>query len=251
MAIACGFTANTAMAADGNSRGHKSENVAAFARQKYRGCRILDRDTDNGFIELKIRHKNIEKILLFSPSGQWLRTLWDIRREQLPEGVVSGLRSAGFGFRDIDDNDNQAVESPKGRFYAIQARASGHDRIYLVNRRGKVLRSFTDDEWNDGRFPDDRKHHGWDDVKTTSTKAMTSGMTTEEDTAAKMTVRTTSTKATTSGMTTEEYTAAKMTAKTTLTRAMTSGMTDTHPYNEYRENGTFLQMRKRLAHHHQ
>ena len=163
MAIACGFTANTAMAADGNSRGHKSENVAAFARQKYRGCRILDRDTDNGFIELKIRHKNIEKILLFSPSEQWLRTLWDIRREQLPEGVVSGLRSAGFGFRDIDDNDNQAVESPKGRFYAIQARASGHDRIYLVNRRGKVLRSFTDDEWNDGRFPDDRKHHGWDD----------------------------------------------------------------------------------------
>ena len=123
-----------------------------FVKRKYPGCRILDRDTDNGLTEIKIRHDGVEKIVLFDGSGRWLRTLWDVRRTGLPEWALSAMERIGFAFNNVDDNDNQAVETPDGLFYAIQAeRNDRRDRIYVVSRRG-VASQFTDDEWSDGRL---------------------------------------------------------------------------------------------------
>ena len=123
-----------------------------FVRRKYPGCRILDRDTDDGLVEIKIRHEGKEKIVLFDGGGKWLRTLWDVRRTGLPEWALSVMERIGFTFKNVDDNDNQAVETPDGLFYAIQAERNDRpDRIYIVSRRG-VASQYTDDEWADGRL---------------------------------------------------------------------------------------------------
>ena len=126
-------------------------DISSFAKKRYPGCRILDRDTDDGLTEVKIRHEGREKILLFDGS-KWLRTLWEVRREALPRWAVSAMNKIGFGYKNIDDNDNQAVDTPDGLYYAIQAQSDRRpDLIYLVTRRG-IIGEYTNDEWDDGRL---------------------------------------------------------------------------------------------------
>ncbi len=138
--------------------------VNSFIKQKYPGCRILDRDTDDGFVEIKIRHHGIEKIILFDGNAKWLHTLWEVRRNQLPERVIVGLKRAGFAYSDIDDNDNQLLETPRGRYFAVQVDCGRRDGMYLVSERGKVIRRYSDDRWNDGRiYFGGRFNKEWDD----------------------------------------------------------------------------------------
>ena len=126
-------------------------DINSFVRQRYPGCRILDKDTDDGLLEVKIRHQGVEKILLFD-EGRWLRTLWELRRSSLPERVLSAFRRAGFRYENIDDNDNMAVDTPNGRFYAVQAKRNDREYIYVVSRNGDFARRYTSDGWDDGRL---------------------------------------------------------------------------------------------------
>ena len=85
------------------------DDIRKWINKLYPDARILDRDSDNGFLEVKISHKGYEKIALFNPDNKkWLRTIWEIRREALPRRVLNRLESLGFALRYIDDNDNQA-----------------------------------------------------------------------------------------------------------------------------------------------
>lgn len=127
-------------------------SVGSFVERKYPGCRILDRDIDDGFWEVKIRHEGREKIVLFDGSGRWLHTLWEVDRVQLPDRVIAALERAGFDFPEIDDNDNQEVETPRGHYYAVQIDAGDCDGMYLVSSGGKLVRRYTHDRWNDGRL---------------------------------------------------------------------------------------------------
>ena len=159
-----------AYADDGGSRrtnadrqfGIRVHDTDAFARQRYEGCRILDKDRDNGFLEVKIRHEGIEKILLFD-GDRWLRTLWEMRREELPERVVSALLNAGFRYENIDDNDEYVVDAPSGRYYAVPAERNQREGIFVISGDGIISHRYTDDSWNDGRiYREDWKHERWD-----------------------------------------------------------------------------------------
>ena len=109
-----------------------------FVRRHYPGCRILDRDHDDGCTEIKIRHDGQEKIVLFN-HNRWVRTLWEVRRERLPKRVVQALAAAGFGYRSLDDNDNYVMENRRGRFYAVQVqRHDDDDSYYLVQPQGAL-----------------------------------------------------------------------------------------------------------------
>lgn len=148
-------TAGTSAIALGKKHTSPSD-IDAFAQGKYPGCHVLDHDTDNGLTELKISHEGREKILLFD-GGQWIRTLWELRRDELPPHIVRALGDAGFAFRDIDDNDNSAVDTPEGRFYAVQAKWKGREGIFFVADDGNIVQRYTSDAWNDGRLRRDNR----------------------------------------------------------------------------------------------
>ena len=68
------------------------DDIRRIISKLYPDARILDRDTDNGMIEIKISHNGYEKIALFDPGNKhWLRTIWEIRRERLPKKVLNRL----------------------------------------------------------------------------------------------------------------------------------------------------------------
>lgn len=137
-----------------NREARQAEGTDELMRQRYDGCRILDHDYDNGYLEVKIVHDGTEKVALFDGSNRWVRTLWETRRERLPERVIEAIGQEGLAYEDIDDNDNKVVDSPGGLLYAVQARRHNDDFIFLVSPVGKIMSTLTADEWNDGRTYD-------------------------------------------------------------------------------------------------
>lgn len=140
-----------------------THDIDRFIKKKYPGCRIIDRDYDDGHLEVKIGHKGTEKTLIFNRRHDWVRTVWELRRTQLPKTVVKAMERMGYSFRHIDDNDNMAVETPDGRFYAVQIDTDRRDHIYIVSEKGRVAHQYTDDGWNDGRVCGDYCCDGWAD----------------------------------------------------------------------------------------
>lgn len=138
-----------------------ADKVRSFVELRYPGARILDRDTDDGLLEVKIRHDGIEKMVLFNRQKQWLRTVWETRRSRLPKRVLNGLAAKGFPYERVDDNDNMVMENPKGLFYAVQVERGNEDYILVVSTVGRILHRFFDDEWDDGRW--DRNEDIFDD----------------------------------------------------------------------------------------
>lgn len=138
-----------------------ADKVRSFIERRYPGARILDRDTDDGLLEVKIRHDGIEKMVLFNRQKQWLRTVWETRRSRLPKRVLNGLAAKGFPYERVDDNDNMVMENPKGLFYAVQVERGNEDYILVVSTVGRILHRFFDDEWDDGRW--DRNEDIFDD----------------------------------------------------------------------------------------
>ncbi len=136
--------------------------INSFVRKKYPGCRILDRDTDDGWLEVKIRHAGREKVLLFV-EGHWVRTLWELRRNELPATVLNTFKRKGFRYENIDDNDNSGIDTPRGRFYAVQAERNDREAIYIVSSRGDIVRRYSSDGWDDGRTFDENWSGRWAD----------------------------------------------------------------------------------------
>lgn len=169
--LLCGtFAASTAQAGNGSDMNdnqivcqqrRSGSDVDRVVKQRYPGCRILDRDYDDGRLEVKIRHQGREKILIFDGDQRWERTVWELRREQLPKAVVRALAGIGFAFRYLDDNDNMAVDTPLGRFYAVQVDTDRRDGIYVVSEGGRIAFRYTDDGWNDGRLRGDDWEREW------------------------------------------------------------------------------------------
>lgn len=138
------------------------DNLERFARQKYPGCSIQDKDFDDNLLEVKISHRGTDKFLLFDHDRRWLRTVWELRREQLPKAVVRALSGLGFSFSHLDDNDNMAVDTPTGRFYAVQVDTDRRDGIYIVSENGRIAHCYTSDGWNDGRLRGEDPLREWD-----------------------------------------------------------------------------------------
>lgn len=132
------------------------DDIRRIISKLYPDARILDRDTDNGMIEIKISHNGYEKIALFDPGNKhWLRTIWEIRRERLPKKVLNRLAKEGIDFKYIDDNDNQAMQNGDGFFFAVQAEKGDHDYVFIISESGKIIRKYIDREWDDDRWRGD------------------------------------------------------------------------------------------------
>lgn len=152
---------------------YAESDPVSFVRNRYPNARILDKDYDDGFIEVKMNHRGAEKIAVFNSGGKWLRTMWEVRRSRLPRAVINVLKRSGFVYEEIDDNDNKAMENRRGMYYIVQADRNDRSYVLVVSERGNIIERFYDDEWDEGRwegeFWDDGEDHfdegddEWDD----------------------------------------------------------------------------------------
>ena len=112
-------------------------DVAALIEQMYPGATILEKDWDDGYLEVEIWHDGREKNVYFNGAGDWVWTEWDVRRSELPDAVLNTLDSEYPG-AEIDDV--KFVETPSGEFYLIELEDRRDDDITVrISPDGTLL----------------------------------------------------------------------------------------------------------------
>lgn len=118
----------------GNSSG-LNDSISEFIATNYPNATIREIDNEHGLIEVEIYHENREKTLYFNGSYQWVRTEWDVRRNDLPAAVVSTL-NAQYGGYQIDDIEY--VETPNGDYYEIELERGDREVTVRVAANGTI-----------------------------------------------------------------------------------------------------------------
>lgn len=90
----------------------------AFIRENYPGATILEQEVDNGYLEVEIRHEGREKSVLFNGAGAWVKTTWEVHRNELPAAVTQAVASSQYASWEFDGADY--VQSPDGEWYELE-----------------------------------------------------------------------------------------------------------------------------------
>ena len=121
-----------------------NNDITAFIADRYPGAVIVEKDNDDGYIEVEIRHDGIIKEVIFNGRNEWICTKWEIPRAQLPEGVISAIVNAGYSINQIDDDEVDVIETADGLTYEVEIEDRGDDDIKLVITGGEVVRVIRD-----------------------------------------------------------------------------------------------------------
>lgn len=114
------------------------EEVSALIEQKYPGAVIIEKDYDDGYLEIEIRHGNIEKKSIFDSRNEWVGTEYTLHRfDDLPQTVQNALIEDS----DFDSNGIESIEATEtadGLTYEIEVE-SGHSEIkYYIDESGSI-----------------------------------------------------------------------------------------------------------------
>lgn len=124
---------------EGQGSGVPSSGIDEFIQSRYPGARIIEKDFDDGYIEVSIIHENIEKEVYFNGAEEWVRSEWDIRYSELPETVRAVLEN---NYQDYKIDDITFVESPQGEWYKVELEEKhGEKEITVrINGAGDILK---------------------------------------------------------------------------------------------------------------
>lgn len=113
-----------------------TKTINDFISEKYSGAKILEYDNEKYGIEVDILHNGIYKDVYFSTSGEWIRTEWDIRTNQVPDIVMNAIKSSIYVDYKIDDVEIH--EMPAGVFYAFELEKGNQEIDILVSEDGII-----------------------------------------------------------------------------------------------------------------
>lgn len=113
-------------------------SIEEFIAARYPGAVILEKDNDDGYLEVDIRHEGVEKELLFNGAGAWVRSSWDVRVAALPVAVTDAVRGSSYADYRIDGADY--VETPDGAWYEVELEGSRDREVTLrITAEGSIL----------------------------------------------------------------------------------------------------------------
>ena len=93
------------------------DEIERFLNDRYPGAKVVERDYDDGCLELTILHENLRKEVLFDGRNNWLRTEWELHR--LPQ--IFWMRCSRLAIPSTTTNLN-ASKLPAGWWYEFEAR---------------------------------------------------------------------------------------------------------------------------------
>ena len=115
-------------------------DVEAFLNERYPGAVVVERDHDDGFLEITIRHEGVLKEVRFNGRHEWVRTEWETR--SLPDAVRQGIEAEGYR---ISDNEFERIEKPDGSWYEVEAVKDRREWQLHVADDGTILAAHRDD----------------------------------------------------------------------------------------------------------
>lgn len=115
-------------------------DIETFIKQQYPGAVILEHDYDDGYLEVEIRHENIEKEIRFNGRGEWVCTSWETR--SLPEAVLQAVKAEGYT---LSERDFERVETPERNWYEVEAVKDRREWQLYVEDNGTIFDVRQDD----------------------------------------------------------------------------------------------------------
>ncbi len=135
--IALDGTLSVKQPGDGNGQLVET-GITEFISTKYVGATILEYDYDrNGFIEVEIWHENREKSVVFNGQNAWVYTEWDIRRNELPNEVLTAIASSQWATMEIDNIEY--IQTPTGDYYQVELESGAREVELRITTDGILL----------------------------------------------------------------------------------------------------------------
>lgn len=116
-------------------------DIESFINTKYPGAHIIERDYDDGFLEVEIIHENAKKELTFNGSDEWIRTEWEVRARELPEAVTQAISKEGYR---LDDDEADFVETSSQSYYEVEVRKDRGEYKLRIDPQGNILQVMRD-----------------------------------------------------------------------------------------------------------
>lgn len=123
-----------------NSGTATTAGVDAFIEQKYPGARIVERDYDDGLLEVDIIHENRKKEVNFNSQGNWVYSNWEVYPNELPKAVLNAKDSrrefAGWWIDGAEFYDTAS----NGQYYELDIEGPGDaDAELYVRPDGTII----------------------------------------------------------------------------------------------------------------
>lgn len=112
--------------------------IAQWIAARYAGAVIVDREYDDGFLEIEFLHENIRKTACFNASGNWVYSEWDVDYASLPGEVRLTLQNNYSTYR-IERDEIQAVENASGLAYEIEMEKGDQEKKVTIAADGSVI----------------------------------------------------------------------------------------------------------------
>ena len=102
------------------------------------GAIVIEKDYDDGYLEVEIRHEGREKEMLFNGQNDWVLTRWDVAYRELPEAVLTAFRQSEYAQWELDDITY--TQTPTGEWYVLEVEdyRTDTDRYLRITPGGEI-----------------------------------------------------------------------------------------------------------------
>lgn len=102
------------------------------------GAIVVEKDHDDGYLEVEIRHEGREKEMLFNGQNDWVLTRWDVAYRELPEAVLTTFRQSEYAQWELDDITY--TQTPTGEWYVLEVEdyRTDTDRYLRITPGGEI-----------------------------------------------------------------------------------------------------------------
>ncbi len=102
------------------------------------GAIVIEKDYDDGYLEVEIRHEGREKEMLFNGQNDWVLTRWDVAYRELPEAVLTAFRQSEYAQWELDGITY--TQTPTGEWYVLEVEdyRTDTDRYLRITPGGEI-----------------------------------------------------------------------------------------------------------------
>lgn len=102
------------------------------------GAIVIEKDYDDGYLEVEIRHEGREKEMLFNGQNDWVLTRWDVAYRELPEAVLTAFRQSEYAQWELDDITYTQTQTGEWYVLEVEDYRTDTDRYLRITPGGEI-----------------------------------------------------------------------------------------------------------------
>lgn len=114
--------------------------IQAELDKRYPGAVVVERDYDDGMLEIEIRHEGVEKKVYFNAQNAWLFTEYDVLAKDLLPAITDYINKNYSGYR---IEDAEATEDANGITYEVEVENRSEYKLYF-DQDGNFIKAVRD-----------------------------------------------------------------------------------------------------------